>query len=128
MPFFIEEDDYFEIKIRFKVRDIAGVKIIKEDSPTEEDERELICYAKDRDSETFSTIIENATVIRHTDNAPVIRTKLLNKYIMLNFIKSWNFKDEQNNIIPINNEIIAKTHYNIIRAICIQWLKITSGR
>jgi len=132
MSIFVDPEEIFEIRQKFcyiKNNDvITGVKIIEDTAEeNEQDIHEIICYASGRDFDNMSKIMEDATLINHITGETMVRMSVLYRLIIQRFFKTWNVKDREGNIAPINSDSINKTHDSIVRALGKKWLALTNG-
>lgn len=123
MSIFIDPNDTFEIRLRI-LQNKTRLLILDEN-----DEREgsylLICKATGRDFDNMSHILENTTVINHINGDRLLRSRILFKQIILRFFKSWNLLDENQNIIPITEEILGRMNYKLVTALAKKWIRET---
>lgn len=132
MSIFIDPNAFFPIEVRYVlVRNAAGkpinARIIKSDAEIQSNEETIVCNARARDFDTFSQIMEEATIINHISAKPMIRTKTLWFAICRKFFIDWNEKNKDGELIPIPIESINQPiYYNIIKALASKWLRETS--
>jgi hypothetical protein len=118
----------FEIEIYFKPvvnanGQLIGVNILPESNL---ETQTLTCLVSGRDFDNMSKILENASIINHINGETLVRKSVFYRSIILKFFKSWNLYDENNQMIPIDNNTIGKMHDSLVRALAKKWLKITS--
>lgn len=88
----------------------------------------LKCNYIGRSFNKMSKVIEDASIINSVTGKPMLRTSVLCKLVILNFIKSIEIKDSDSvQIIPIDSENINNIQYDIVKEISKKWLELTNG-
>jgi hypothetical protein len=132
MSIFVDPKITFPIKVRFieecnENNEVINVKILKENEKENPNEKQIICYARGRDYDTMSKILEETTIINHISGKPMIRSKMFRYKIMENFILKWNVLDENKEMMPMNPENINKMFYSLVKKITDKWLFSTGA-
>ena len=100
-----------------------GFKIHKDGDVT------IKASASGRDFETMSKIIEDASIINSVNGKPLLRSSVFCKAILLSFFRELQVTSEQESSIhPVNQELINKMQYDIVKNLATRWLEITDGR
>jgi len=85
--------------------------------------------ASGRDFETMSKIIEDASIINSVNGKPLLRSSVFCKSILVSFFKELQVISEQENVIySVNQDLINKMQYDIVKNLATRWLEITDGR
>lgn len=85
--------------------------------------------ASGRDFETMSKIIEDASIINSVNGKPLLRSSVFCKSILVSFFKELQVISEQENAIySVNQDLINKMQYDIVKNLATRWLEITDGR
>lgn len=128
MSLFIDPNNTFEIRLKIRTVDEAGIEFVSEDTVSD-DCQEIICRCKGRDFETMSRILEDATIINHITGAPMVRTRNLYRGIICGFVRQWNLVDETSGKpLTITPDVVGQMHDDVPRAIARRWMQKTSGR
>jgi hypothetical protein len=132
MSIFVDPDALIPIRVRYlelKNDDgkVIGVKILSDDTPKEELQREIICTARGRDYKNMSEILEQCTLINHITGKPMIRSKVFRTMIMERFFVTWNVFDANQNMIEINNNTINNMHEQLVKKLVNKWVIKTTG-
>jgi hypothetical protein len=100
-----------------------GFKIQKDGDVT------IKASASGRDFESMSKIIEDASIINSVNGKPLLRSSVFCKSILLSFFRELQVTSEtENSIYPVNQDLINKMQYDIVKNLASRWLEITDGR
>jgi hypothetical protein len=133
MSIFIDPDQTFEITVRFilkgSINDTSSAIKILRGEEEDENQIELTCDVSGRDFDTMSKILEEATIINSVTGAPMVRTSIFCKLVILNFFRAWNLNDsETGKQVPITQETVGKMRYELVRELTSKWLDLTSAK
>lgn len=82
-----------------------------------------------RDFESMSKIIEDASIINAVTGKPLLRSSVFCKSILLNFFREIQVTSENENIIhQVNQDLISRMQYDIVKNLATRWLEVTDGR
>lgn len=85
-----------------------------------------ICYV-DRDFDSMSKIIEDCSIINAVTGKPLLRASLFIKRVASSYIKRLIIKSDTEDMeIIINQDTIARMHYDFVKFIASKWLEITN--
>lgn len=101
--------------IGYKVDNLGDVKIV--------------CKYIGRSFNKMSKVIEDSSIINSATGKPMLRTSILCKLILTNFIKSIILiQDGIEETVNINSETSNNMHYELVKEISKKWLEITGGK
>lgn len=87
------------------------------------------CTCTGRDFERMSSVIENASIINAVNGKPMLRTSVLCRMIMINFVNEIEVSSNEGmQIYSVNTDLVNKIHYDVIKAISQKWLEVTDGK
>ena len=88
----------------------------------------LVCRYIGRSFNKMSKVIEDASIINSVTGKPMLRTSVLCKLVISNFVKSITINDgEDSHQINIDSENVNSIHYDIVKEIAKKWLEKTNG-
>ena len=77
----------------------------------------------------MSKVIEDSSIINSVTGKPLLRTSILCKLVVSNFIKTIIIDDgNSEETIDVSNENINYMQYDIVKEITKKWLEMTSGK
>jgi diphthamide biosynthesis methyltransferase len=77
----------------------------------------------------MSKIIEDASIINSVNGKPLLRSSVFCKSILISFFKELQvISDKENAIYSVNQDLINKMQYDIVKNLATRWLEITDGR
>lgn len=90
---------------------------------------EISCKYVGRSFSKMSKVIEDASIINSVTGKPLLRTSILCKLVVSNFIKSIIIKDGiSEEVIEVNSDNVNYMQYDIVKEIAKRWLEMTSGK
>lgn len=102
---------------------IIGFKILKNGDVN------IKCTCTGRDFERMSSVIENASIINAVNGKPMLRTSVLCRMIMINFVNEIQVSSNEGmQVYSVNTDLVNKIHYDVIKAISQKWLEVTDGK
>lgn len=133
MSVFVDPTDTFELFVKYRVnRDERGKVVsttILPDDYEGSDAVTLMCDCAGRDFNTMSFVLEEATVINHTNGSPMLRRGVLYRQVIVNFIKAWNLRDNTTgNAVQITPQVVGAMRDELVRALAKKWLLKTKSR
>lgn len=101
--------------LNFKVCDDGDIKIT--------------CNYIGRSFSKMSKVIEDASIINSVTGKPMLRTSVLCKLVVTNFVKSITIKEnETESTIIVDNENVNSMQYDLVKEIAKKWLELTDGK
>ncbi len=90
---------------------------------------EISCKYVGRSFSKMSKVIEDASIINSVTGKPLLRTSILCKLVVSNFIKSIIINDgSSEEVIEVNSDNVNYMQYDIVKEIAKRWLEMTSGK
>jgi hypothetical protein len=131
MSIFVDPNALVTISLRYielknESDKVIGVKVLLEDSPHQENEKEIVCMARGRDYQTMSEILEECTLINHITGKPMIRSKVFRTMVMEKFFTTWNVLDDAGLMIPITLDKINNMYDQLVKRLVNKWLLKTN--
>jgi hypothetical protein len=89
----------------------------------------LKCVCTGRDFERMSSVIESASIINAVNGKPMLRTSVMCRMIMINFINEIEISSEcETKHYKVTADLVNQIQYDVIKAISQKWLEVTDGR
>jgi hypothetical protein len=89
----------------------------------------ITCRYVGRSFSKMSKVIEDSSIINSVTGKPLLRTSILCKLVVSNFIKTIIIDDgNSEETIDVSNENINYMQYDIVKEITKKWLEMTSGK
>lgn len=88
----------------------------------------ITCKYIGRSFSKMSKVIEDASIINSVTGKPMLRTSVLCKLILVNFVKSITINEnDSESTISVDNENVNMMQYDLVKEIAKKWLELTSG-
>lgn len=128
MSIIIDKNSTFEIQLSGSyVVDsndkIIGFKILPQGNI------KIRCICTGRDFERMSNVVEAASIINAINGKPMLRTSVLCRLIVINFINEIEVASEtEKQNFKVDANLVNQIQYDVIKAISQKWLEVTDGR
>ena len=89
----------------------------------------LRCICTGRDFERMSSVVESASIINAVNGKPMLRTSVMCRMIMINFVNEIEVSSEtETQNFKVTTDLVNQIQYDVIEAISQKWLEVTDGR
>lgn len=89
----------------------------------------LKCICSGRDFERMSSVVESASIINAVNGKPMLRTSVMCRMIMINFVNEIEVSSEtESQNFKVTTDLVNQIQYDVIKAISQKWLEVTDGR
>jgi hypothetical protein len=128
MSIIIDKNSTFELKLSGSYvidsnEKIIGFKILPEGNI------KINCVCTGRDFERMSNVVEAASIINAINGKPMLRTSVLCRLILINFINEIEVVSEtEKQTFKVDANLVNQIQYDVIKAISQKWLQVTDGR
>lgn len=74
-------------------------------------------------ADVFSKILEEATIVNHVSQEPIMRTRVLRDYVLSELMKSWDVVDDDGEVIPININTVGSLNIIVANYLFLNYIK-----
>lgn len=77
----------------------------------------------------MSSVVESASIINAVNGKPMLRTSVMCRMIMINFVNEIEVSSEtESQNFKVTTDLVNQIQYDVIKAISQKWLEVTDGR